>query len=420
MSRQHHSYGIAIYGRNSHFKKIHLNELLIGQEKEYLLHRFQQEGEPLYIDFSHCYLCLTGVKKRVYTGVYGLDANDYMGVYARVEQDLKYFLPDAGYQFEMVPFYYSDKQIVLIFSPIKENPLDAALVADHLENLVQRLYEEHIFHGDRRYCNFTVLSPRLSSYEELAPCFQEMRRLHELSFFLMEPVVMTRERLECLSNHRTYEEVFEVLKEAENSVGLESEGQLEERLRELFLEHLKYSFSFPLCRDVLSELKNQLHRQSRVYDLELPIPPDSFFEPKSHASIEALYEAVSGCLRELSAQVRGYGRPLSYLTQEAVRFLRNNFRREITLTDTAGYVNVAPGYLSRIFNRETGSSLPAFLSRLRIDEAKRLMRETNLKVWEIALQVGIPDANHFGRVFKKLEGMTPQQYKQKLSGEAPS
>ena len=78
--------------------------------------------------------------------------------------------------------------------------------------------------------------------------------------------------------------------------------------------------------------------------------------------------------------------------------------------DIAAHVKVVPTYLSEIFNKEIGMSIPQYLTRLRIEKSKKLLSESEMKVFEIANSVGFKDANYFGKIFKKHVGVTPQQY----------
>lgn len=80
--------------------------------------------------------------------------------------------------------------------------------------------------------------------------------------------------------------------------------------------------------------------------------------------------------------------------------------------DLAALVHVSPGYLSRIFKKEEGISLGDYITRIRIQMAKQLLRKTNLPISSIAERVGIAYSSYFTKVFKDNTGMTPQEYRQ--------
>jgi len=62
------------------------------------------------------------------------------------------------------------------------------------------------------------------------------------------------------------------------------------------------------------------------------------------------------------------------------------------------------------FARETGETLTEYISRVRIEEAKKLFSTTRLKVYEVAERVGFQNVEHFSRVFKKLAGASPTSW----------
>ncbi|MDP4182316.1 MAG: response regulator [Bacillota bacterium] len=96
----------------------------------------------------------------------------------------------------------------------------------------------------------------------------------------------------------------------------------------------------------------------------------------------------------------------------AVKYIEANFMREITLEDVARAVNVSPFYLSKLFKSEMNQNFIDFLTYLRVDAAKKRIPDPNMSIKEICYQVGYNDPNYFTRVFKKVTGLTPLEYRQ--------
>lgn len=95
----------------------------------------------------------------------------------------------------------------------------------------------------------------------------------------------------------------------------------------------------------------------------------------------------------------------------AIQFITKNFDKNITLKDVADEVFLSQNYLSELFKKETGEGFYEFLSNYRIKRAKELLVTTNLKIYEVAENVGYNDSITFGRAFKKITGMTPNSFR---------
>ena len=99
------------------------------------------------------------------------------------------------------------------------------------------------------------------------------------------------------------------------------------------------------------------------------------------------------------------------VVQEIRNYLENNYDQRITLDSLANEFNLAPHYLQKLFKRYINQSPAQYLIHLRMAQAKDLLRSTAKSISEIAYAVGIDNISHFTRTFKKLEGLTPVQYR---------
>lgn len=95
----------------------------------------------------------------------------------------------------------------------------------------------------------------------------------------------------------------------------------------------------------------------------------------------------------------------------AESYLKEHFRKDISLEEISSYVHLSPYYFSRIFKKEKGLNFVEYLTKLRIEEAKKLLRDSEEAIVNIAMIVGYNEPNYFSRVFRKLEGITPKQYR---------
>ena len=106
--------------------------------------------------------------------------------------------------------------------------------------------------------------------------------------------------------------------------------------------------------------------------------------------------------------------PSNQKIQEVIKHLQLHYSEPITLDQLAETYFISRYYLSRLFKKVTGFSFIEYLHSLRVVEAQRLLRDTNLKVIEIASKTGFSNVSNFGKVFKSITKITPLAYRKKV------
>lgn len=102
--------------------------------------------------------------------------------------------------------------------------------------------------------------------------------------------------------------------------------------------------------------------------------------------------------------------------KETIRYLKYHYSEEIDLDTLANEFNISKFHLQRTFKSVVGLSPAKYLTSIRINHAKRLLRGTNLAVTEISEQIGM-EPNYFIQLFKSLENETPKQYRNSWRGK---
>lgn len=161
--------------------------------------------------------------------------------------------------------------------------------------------------------------------------------------------------------------------------------------------HHDYSGAFhPIVRRLLHEIKepnelspNFIHHYVQLFLLEL----------MAQTSLQLVEQTPSN---------------LSIATVTAKKYIEENFAQEVTLTDLAELTFLSTFHLSRLFKQEIGLSVTEYLNKTRIDRATILLATTNLSVNEIATSTGFNSAAYFSNKFKKLNGISPRQYRDSL------
>lgn len=127
---------------------------------------------------------------------------------------------------------------------------------------------------------------------------------------------------------------------------------------------------------------------------------------------EELGEAYGG-IREVLRQENAKRQDISnYIILKVIQYIREHYKEKIVLEQVAEQMGVTPEYLSTLFNREMKENFSVFLKKFRISHAKRLLAGTQMKIYEVAQEVGYSDAKYFTRVFKEEEGISPGDYRQ--------
>ncbi|NWL88947.1 MULTISPECIES: response regulator transcription factor [unclassified Paenibacillus] len=95
----------------------------------------------------------------------------------------------------------------------------------------------------------------------------------------------------------------------------------------------------------------------------------------------------------------------------AIEFIEDHLGETIGIQDVAAEVHLNPNYFSSLFKEETGLTFSDFVTKRRILEGKRMLAQTDLKIYMIAEKVGYQTSKYFTKVFHDLEGITPKQYR---------
>lgn len=120
-----------------------------------------------------------------------------------------------------------------------------------------------------------------------------------------------------------------------------------------------------------------------------------------------LSEAISNIFKENNAE----SLPVSKQFQDILQFIDDHLSSDIALSQIAEYVQLNPQYVGQLFKSELGTTFTEYMVGVRLKRAKKLLKETHLKVYEVAQLSGYKSPKHFMTVFKQETGMTPIGYR---------
>ena len=138
-------------------------------------------------------------------------------------------------------------------------------------------------------------------------------------------------------------------------------------------------------------------------------------KPSKMDEIREALEAMTQRLDKLAPQEEEHtGTAGSFIVHQAVSFMESAYQQKLTLQEVADRCYVSQWHLSKLLNRYAEKSFYDILNSIRIQKAKELLENPKLKIGDISEMVGYADTAHFARTFKKLEGMSANEYRNSL------
>ncbi len=130
----------------------------------------------------------------------------------------------------------------------------------------------------------------------------------------------------------------------------------------------------------------------RLYRFVLPHMKDVFFS--------VFYIAGAGALSNPKHTI-----------QLALEYIHRHYQTNIGLNDVAARLYMNPSYFSRVFHEEMAETFSKYIVRLRMKKAKELLKQTPLRIYEVADKIGYKDFRHFVKTFKETEGVSPAEFR---------
>ena len=108
---------------------------------------------------------------------------------------------------------------------------------------------------------------------------------------------------------------------------------------------------------------------------------------------------------------------LSLMTSMIQEYIQKNYMREISMSDGARAVKYSEPYFCKMFKQQFGQNFTSYVAEYRIKEAKKLLMQPNVNVKEVGERVGYPDSNYFTKVFRRMTGESPSEYRSHILKE---
>ena len=148
----------------------------------------------------------------------------------------------------------------------------------------------------------------------------------------------------------------------------------------------------------LSEKYEKMHMEAEVGAEKEELDPSLMEEYSQITTIDKGAEEVS------------LGR-LNVMVTMIEEYIKKNYMNDISMQEAARAVNYSDAYFSKMFKEQYGLNFTAYLAEYRMEEAKKLLRQPMVSVKDVGARVGYPDSNYFARVFRRMYGVSPSEYR---------
>jgi two-component system, response regulator YesN len=133
-------------------------------------------------------------------------------------------------------------------------------------------------------------------------------------------------------------------------------------------------------------------------------------------SVEALCEWIVTVLERFTDSMYNVENVNNlHIIQKAVGFINDNSMNDLSLDQVADYVYLSPSYFSRLFKKEMGINFIDYLNKVRIEESKKYLNDVKMSLSDISHMVGFTDQSYYTKVFKKVEGISPGQFRKMIN-----
>lgn len=316
-------------------------------------------------------------------------------------------------------FAYNNDDFLMVFT--FERSIDCfSKVSDQIKSFIRHMHE--LLWVYLNACVFTSIHDVIiEGIENLHDGFKKAMEAAEHKFYFNESKVIYSSGINyCRSVHEYFDSdvqkrIYGGLEVGDFENVIKCIGEMLDTVRTE--KKLSPSNVRRLGRIIIATICQVIRTHNIVDDngepLDFDIKADEIEEIKD---IYMMQNWVEECITEFSGYY--YKNLKGAYTEEIkklIQFIGSNYDKDISLEQAAGFLNVGKNYFCSIFKRETGQTFNDYFINVKIEKAKELLRTTNLKNYEVALRVGYNNFNYFSTVFKKVAGMSPSEFRKKVS-----
>ncbi|NLC52705.1 MAG: response regulator transcription factor [Firmicutes bacterium] len=261
----------------------------------------------------------------------------------------------------------------------------------------------------------------------LKECYQEAATLLRQRFYHEKPVVISGGATGKPSqNGEAKKDLFiEILNNLEHSLKncleVGNEGQIPQVFGELAAQFRRFQFDplevTKLLIEVYVRLQSSYPEFSKslveLYGLEECYPKNL----EAFDTLDCLVQYNTKLYTEVIKEIVEIRKKKDKRLVQIIKdYINEHYHEQISLSTLAEQIYLSPSYLSDLFKNQTGETITNYLTKVRMEKAKELLKDLQMKSYEIGEMVGYKDPAYFSKVFKKVVGVSPNEYRNIVTG----
>lgn len=292
-----------------------------------------------------------------------------------------------------------------------------------LNTIVQEALQQHNSQSEYRWnAAISGLHPQIDT---LHVSYQECYDAMDFRYFDAEQPVFEYDSLKSVPRHSYFPDGIKMSMLSNNLLSMNYEGA-QNIIHDVIddVQHGSKEMFFHNIPSVFSQFRDMIMKS--IHSNGIPTTPlfdneeGSGIRGKTHQTLKSELKAVDSLLEHTREYVgeRYEGAAKPNFGSKILEYVTRNYQKDISLTTMSVAFGMTESYLSTRFKEIFGVSFVKYVTKLRIDRTKQLLQERpDMKISEIAAELSLGNAQNLIRVFKKYEGITPGQYREKYQKE---
>lgn len=378
-----------------------------------------EQGQKQQEDYMHhmmdhiLYRCMTKTSKKKLQADYPTTDLGFLEEYQRlfiVQFENPFFDQEHTFEVDLGQVIHDEFQYlnlnpsqgVLLFKGKKKKTSYYMELAKSLRNYIENHYSQ---------IPYIAISAEIESSQGLSKAYEEAERYLEDRFFLSNTFIFSGDTsydnekgtmqdtylIEAVKKDLEYKDAFNLQADVDKFFN---------RLLDKDNKALSHFYIRYVCCGLLESLYNALP-DGRKGEFELHMV--NIYSIQKLDEIEVLIKKV---LREVLDMMKGQQEAPNHAIHVVKKYIMEHYKENLSLSLLAEKVYLSTRYLSAMFIQETGCGLNKYIKNVRMDEAKKLLLNSNMKVADICQQVGYSNVSYFCKSFKDSFGMTPDKYRE--------